>query len=47
MKLSNEDLLKVEGGGISFGVGLAIVSGLIFIGGLVSGYMNPKSCNVD
>lgn len=46
MKLNNEEMLKVTGGGISSKVIWGIVgSAIIFIAGLIDGIVNPKKCN--
>ncbi len=44
-KLSKEELVKVNGGGISLGVGLLIGAGVIFIIGVIDGFMRPLKCN--
>ena len=44
--LTNNDLKNINGGGISFAVGALIVAGVIFIIGVIDGYVNPKSCNI-
>ncbi len=47
MKLTTNELNHITGGGISFGLALSIVSGLVFVAGLISGYFNPKKCNIE
>lgn len=44
-KLNKQDLLKVNGGGISFGVGLLITAGIVFVIGVIDGFMRPLKCN--
>ncbi len=44
MKLSNLELSSINGGGISFGVGVCIVAGLAFLAGALDGWMNPIKC---
>ena len=44
-KLSKEELVKVNGGGRSLGVGLLIGAGVIFIIGVIDGFMRPLKCN--
>ncbi len=44
-KINNEELIKCKGGGISFGLGLCIVGGIIFLIGVIDGYIRPLSCN--
>ena len=43
--LNNEEMLKVKGGGMSawaiFGIGAAIV----FIAGVIDGFVRPLKCN--
>ena len=43
-KLSNDELRKCNGGGFSFGLGLAIAAGITFLIGLVDGYFRPLPC---
>jgi len=46
MKLNNEEMLKVTGGGISSKLIWGIVgSAIVFIVGLIDGIVNPKKCN--
>ena len=45
IKLDNEDLKKINAGGISFGLGLAIAGALGFIIGVVDGFVRPLRCN--
>lgn len=33
------------GGGISFGAGLLIAAGVVFVIGIVDGYLRPLKCN--
>ena len=44
MELTEKEMYTVNGG-VSWGVIAAIVSGLIFIIGGISGYTNPTRCN--
>lgn len=43
--LNKEDLLKINGGGVSawavFGIGAA----LVFIAGVIDGFVRPLACN--
>jgi len=43
--LSNEELMNVEGGGFSLGLGIAIGGLLIFAAGLIDGWVRPLKCN--
>lgn len=46
MQLSNEEMIKIEGGGIKFTIAGAIIGGIItFVIGLVDGLIHPKSCS--
>ena len=46
MKLNNEEMLDVKGGGISSKLIWGIVgSALVFLVGLMDGLVNPKKCN--
>jgi hypothetical protein len=45
IKLDNEDLKKINAGGISFGLGLAIAGAVVFIIGVVDGFVRPLRCN--
>jgi hypothetical protein len=43
--LSNEALEKTTGGGgIGFLGGMAITAGIVFIVGVIEGFVNPKKC---
>lgn len=42
-KLETNDLQKISGGGI--GIGLLIGAGIIFLIGVIDGYMRPLKCN--
>ncbi len=42
-KLEKKDLQKISGGGI--GIGLLIGAGIIFLIGVIDGYMRPLKCN--
>ena len=44
-KLNKKDLMSVNGGGISLGVGLLIGAGIVFIIGVIDGFMRPLKCN--
>ena len=44
-KINNNELKKINGGGITFGT-VIIVSALIsFISGIISGIASPDACN--
>ena len=42
--LSNEALENTKGGEITFGAVAAIVTGVIFVIGVIEGIVNPKRC---
>lgn len=44
-ELNSEELMEIQGGGISFGTGLLIVAGVAFIIGVVDGIVRPLKCN--
>lgn len=44
-KLKKEEMLKVNGGGFSFGFLALIGSGIVFIVGLIDGFVRPLKCN--
>ena len=43
-KLNKKDLMSVNGGGI-LDVGLLIGAGIVFIIGVIDGFMRPLKCN--
>ena len=45
MELNAEELSSISGGGIKFGVYLAIGGLITFIIGVIDGYLRPLSCN--
>lgn len=45
MILNKNELLQVKGGGINFGILTAIGAGIVFLIGLVDGYVRPLKCN--
>lgn len=44
MKLNNEEMLNIKGGGIK-GLGYIIGAAISFLIGLVEGIINPRKCN--
>ena len=46
MKLNKYELLKVSGGGSSFGIVAAIGGAIAFLISVVDGFVNPKRCNL-
>ena len=45
MKLAKNELLQVKGGAAKAGVIAGIVSGIVFIIGIIDGFMRPLKCN--
>lgn len=41
MKLNEKELKQINGGGI----GLLITAGIVFLAGLLDGYVRPSKCN--
>lgn len=44
MKMINDKELKEIYGGISFWTGAGIIGGLVFIIGVLDGFVNPSKC---
>lgn len=42
--LNNEELLNIYGGAISVGLVSIIIAGIVFLVGVVDGYMRPLKC---
>jgi len=42
-KLEKKELMSVTGGGL--GLGLLITAGVVFIIGVIDGYVRPLACN--
>ena len=42
-KLNNKELKKISGGGL--GLGILIGAGIIFLIGVIDGYIRPLKCN--
>lgn len=45
VELNNKELMNIKGGGISFATGLLIGAGIIFLIGVIDGYVRPLKCN--
>lgn len=45
MNLSKKELLEVKGGGVSLSVLAMIGAGIVFLIGVVDGYVRPLKCN--
>lgn len=44
-KLTKNELLNINGGAISIGAGLLIAAGVVFLIGVIDGYVRPLKCN--
>lgn len=44
-KLKKSEMLKINGGGLSLGFGLLIGAGVVFIIGIIDGFVRPLQCN--
>ncbi len=45
MNLTEKELKHIKGGSISLGAGLLIIAGIVFIVGVIDGYVRPLKCN--
>lgn len=45
INLEDEELKKVNGGGLSLWSAIGIVTGVIFVIGVIDGFVRPLSCN--
>ncbi len=43
--ISNQELMNINGGGFSFGILAGIGAFLVLVGGIVDGFLRPKTCN--
>lgn len=43
IEINNNELKQIKGGGV--GLGIAIVAGIVFIIGVIDGYIRPLKCN--
>lgn len=43
--LNKQELMNINGGGISLGAGLLIGAGIVFLIGIIDGYVRPLKCN--
>lgn len=44
-EIRNKDLKNIQGGGISVWGGIGIASGIIFLIGVIDGFVRPLKCN--
>ena len=44
-KIKEKELLKINGGGFSVSAGLCIAAGVVFIIGVIDGYVRPLKCH--
>ena len=45
LEINEEELKQINGGGISIWGGIGIVSGIIFVIGVIDGLVRPLKCN--
>lgn len=45
LEIKEKDLKNIKGGGISIWGGIGIVSGVIFLIGVIDGFVRPLRCN--
>lgn len=45
IKLTNEELKNINGGGINIGLIAGIAAGITFIVGIIDGIIRPLKCN--
>lgn len=43
--LKKNEMLEIKGGGFSLGFGLLIGAGIVFIIGIIDGFVRPLQCN--
>lgn len=44
-KLNDKELVNIKGGGISIGVVIGISALVVFVVGVIDGFVNPEKCN--
>ena len=44
-KLNNEEMLNINGGGISIKLAGLIGGAIVFVIGVIDGFLNPRKCN--
>ena len=44
-ELENKELLEINGGGISIGMGFGIAAGITFLIGVIDGLVRPLRCH--
>ena len=44
-KLSDKDLMNINGGGLNIGIVVGIAAGVTFLIGLIDGIIRPLKCN--
>ena len=44
-KLEKQELMNVQGGGLSLGLGFLIGAAVVFVIGVIDGFMRPLKCN--
>lgn len=43
-ELNKDELIKINGGGISLAIGCLIIAGIVFLIGVIDGYVRPLPC---
>ena len=44
-EISREELQEINGGGLSFLGAAGLIAGIVFVIGVIDGFVNPKKCN--
>ena len=44
-KINKEELKNIDGGGLSLLGAAGIIAGVVFVIGVIDGYVRPKKCN--
>lgn len=44
MILEDDELLEINGGAVSIGLASALIGGIVFIIGIIDGYLRPLRC---
>ena len=47
MNLTKNELLNIQGGGVSFGLLTLLGAGIVFLIGVIDGYVRPLKCNQE
>lgn len=44
-RLTDKELMNIDGGAVKIGIGILIVAGITFIAGVIDGIVRPLKCN--